>query len=141
MTEFVADTDRFPFETIDGETVLIDSQKGHLYLFAGTGPCLWQTFIGGANVDSAVAESTARYGEPAQSATRQFLQELVEAEMLLPAPSPATMSEVRPEVRWPETYEPPVLERYDEISEIISMDPIHEVDSDRGWPRQPDRGE
>jgi hypothetical protein len=50
-------------------------------------------------------------------------------------PSPAS-----PEIHaeWPATFVTPVIESYDEISDIINMDPIHDVDQDRGWPRRPD---
>jgi hypothetical protein len=27
------------------------------------------------------------------------------------------------------------LERYDDIADIIAMDPIHEVDENAGWPK------
>ena len=138
MTDFFcADTSRFPYETIDGETVLIDSAKGHLFLFAGTGPALWQRLIAGGTIDEVVAESIARYGESAESPTRQFLEQLAEAEMIRPGNSaPATIGEIA--VDWLDTFAAPVIERYDEISDIISMDPIHEVDPAKGWPHRLD---
>jgi len=134
---YLANTSRFPHETIDGETVLIDATKGHLFLFAGTGPRLWQRFIAGATIDGVVAESIARYGESAEAPTREFLTQLVEAELIRPGASTPTAG---PEISvdWPDTFEAPVIERYDEISDIISMDPIHEVDPDKGWPHRPD---
>lgn len=136
MTDFYfADTARFPHDTIDGETVLIDSEKGHLFLFTGIGSSLWQRVALGATIDGVVAESIERYGESAGNPTRQFLEKLAEAEMLrrgLPhVAAPA-------EIDWPTTFAVPIIERYDEISDIISMDPIHEVDPARGWPRRAD---
>jgi hypothetical protein len=128
-----ADTARFPHDTTGGETVLIDSKKGHLFLFSGTGPCLWQRFIAGGTIDEVVADSVARYGESAQAPTRQFLDELVAAEMLLPG-VPAGAADPGAEVPWASTFTAPAVKRYDEISDIISMDPIHEVDRDKGWP-------
>ena len=134
---YLADASRFPHETIDGETVLIDATKGHLFLFAGTGPRLWQRFIAGATIDGVVAEAIARYGDSAEAPTREFLDELVDAEMIRPgASTPTASAEIS--IDWPDTFEAPVIERYDEISDIISMDPIHEVDPDKGWPRGPD---
>ena len=53
--ELFADSDRFPHDTVDGETVLIDSRSGDLFLFAGVGPVLWQRFMLGATIDDAVA--------------------------------------------------------------------------------------
>ncbi len=135
---FYADTGRFPHETIDGETVLIDSKTGHLFLFTGTGPCLWERLASGETIDSVVGESTARYGESAEAPTRLFLEQLREAQMLAPgAPSPAVSADLSA-AQWPAAFAAPVMERYEEMSDIINMDPIHDVDQAKGWPRRPD---
>ena len=134
---FFANTSRFPYETIDSETVLIDSEKGYLFLFSGIGSWLWHRMIVGGTIDDLVAESVARYGVASESSIRQFLEELVEAEMIQPGLSAPTAIADSP-ADWPEVFEPPVIERYNEISDILSMDPIHEVDPAKGWPRQPD---
>lgn len=131
-----ADTARFPHDTIDGETVLIDSEKGHLYLFLGVGPQVWERLLAGASCDGLVNEVTARYGEEAAAPTRAFLDALEQAQMLrndlVPSPAPASAS-----LAWPETFLAPTLERYDQIADILSMDPIHEVDPSKGWPHLP----
>ena len=36
---------------------------------------------------------------------------------------------------WPSDYVAPQVERYDDIADIMMMDPIHEVDKTLGWPR------
>lgn len=137
---YFADTSRFPHETIDGETVLIDSAKGHLFLFAGTGPWLWQRLIAGGTIDEVVAESTVRYGDAAGDPTRQFLDNLIEAQMILPGTPPSAEAAEVHTSPWPAGFVAPVIERYDEISDIISMDPIHEVDPAKGWPHRPGDG-
>lgn len=140
MTQtYHADTGRFPHETIDGETVLIDAAKGHLYLFLGTGPLLWQRLIAGGILDDVVAESVARYGDSAGEPTRRFLENLVEAQMLVPGTPSAGVVDID-SMLWPAAFVAPVIERHDEISDIIAMDPIHEVDPAKGWPHRPDAG-
>ncbi len=131
-----ADTGRFPNDTIDGETVLIDSEKGHLFLFMGIGPQVWERLIAGASVDELVNEVSARYGAGAAVPTKSFIEALEQAQMLRndPAPSAAPASA---SIAWPESFVAPTLERYDQIADIISMDPIHEVDPNKGWPHQP----
>ena len=132
-----ADTGRFPTDTIDGETVLIDSEKGHLFLFTGSGPQIWQRLANGINPDVLVDELTARYGEPAVAPSRAFIEALEQARMLRkdPVPSAAPASQVP--ISWPPAFTAPALERYDQIADIISMDPIHEVDPAKGWPHRP----
>ena len=41
---------------------------------------------------------------------------------------------VSAELPMPETFVAPQIEKYDEISDIIAMDPIHDVDPTKGWP-------
>lgn len=127
-----ADTGRFPNDTIDGETVLIDTEKGYLFLFTGIGPLLWQRLWSGISPGALVDEVKAHYGESAAEPTRTFLEALEAADMLrIDAPldrSPA------PDLVWPSEFVAPALEQYDQIADIIAMDPIHEVDSSKGWP-------
>ncbi len=130
-----ADTSRFVHETIDDETVLLDSARGHLFLFTGAGPWLWHRMQRGGTIDEVVNEMSERFGVEAAAATRRFLDSLGEAGMLLPerpAGEPPTL------LPYPDTFAPPVLEKYDDIADIINMDPIHDVDPAQGWPRRID---
>lgn len=132
-----ADTGRFPNDTIDGETVLIDSEKGHLFLFTGIGPQIWQRLATGISTDALVEELTARYGQPAAAPSRSFLEALDQAGMLRKDPVPSAAPGSQTQISWPPTLTAPALERYDQIADIISMDPIHEVDPNKGWPHRP----
>lgn len=129
-----ADTARFPSDTLDGETVLIDSTRGHLFLFTGIASHIWQAYTEGTTTEALVAAVVGRYGESAMTPTRAFIESLEHAEMIV---------DVRPEVTddaspgdWPAVFTPPAMERYEDIADIIAMDPIHEVDQAQGWPRR-----
>jgi hypothetical protein len=127
-----ADTGRFPNDTIDGETVLIDTEKGYLFLFTGIGPQIWQRLGSGISPEALVHEVGSRYGESAAAPTRTFLESLEAAEMLrMDSPFDGAPA---PDLPWPSEFVAPALEQYDQIADIISMDPIHEVDSSKGWP-------
>ncbi|MCE9629706.1 MAG: PqqD family protein [Planctomycetia bacterium] len=130
----VADTTRFPHDTIDGETVIIDATCGHLFLLTGLGPWLWHRMIAGHSIDGLSAEVAARFGAEAEDATRRFLGELVANGMLQPQSS-AEPAAGEP-AALPDAFVPPAVERYDEIADIIAMDPIHDVDPTKGWPHR-----
>lgn len=129
-----ADSGRFPNDTIDGETVLIDARKGHLFLFTGIGSQIWQRLGAGASLDALIAEVVSRYGETAATPTLTFFQSLEGAEMLC-EDTPSTAASAAG-VSWPSDFVAPALERYDQIADIIAMDPIHEVDPGKGWPHR-----
>ena len=132
----IADTSRFPHETIDGETVLVDSELGHLFLFTGTGPWLWQRMTFGGTVDDVVGEVTARFGADAAEPTRRFLESLERAGLVRVAEPGSAVSRDDAAVRWPDVFEAPGMERYEDIADIIAMDPVHDIDTTKGWPHR-----
>jgi hypothetical protein len=127
----VANVARFPHETVDGETILIDAETGHVILLTGFASFLWGHLAGGIRAESLIAEVGARYGGEADAATRSFLQELRAAEIIVPTSEAVAAGTAPPP--WPGSFTAPVFERYDDIANIIAMDPIHEV-GDAGWP-------
>lgn len=133
------DDARFPHETMEGETVLIDADRGHLFLLTGLGPWIWSRFASASDRDAVVAEIAARFGDEASAACGTFIDSMRDLELLIETSGtndaePAT-DEIAPP--WPTAYEPPTLETFEDVSEIIRMDPIHEVDADSGWPNPP----
>ncbi len=134
MTDIlIANTARYPHETIDGETLLIDSETGHLMLISGIGPLLWERLVAGVAAGTLSAEVAARFGPEAGESCQAFLDALTDAQALIRAASPSAQL-AAPE--WPESFSPPVLERFDDIANIIAMDPIHGVDQSAGWPHR-----
>ncbi len=133
---FFADTARFPHETIEDETVLVDSQLGHLFLFTGLGPWLWQRMRRGGTVDGVVEEVTERFGADAAAPTLSFLETLVEAKLLRPDAALAGALGEDIGMPCPDVFTIPAMERYEDIADIIAMDPIHDVDTTKGWPHR-----
>jgi hypothetical protein len=37
-------------------------------------------------------------------------------------------------------YVPPVLERFDDVRDLLLIDPIHQVDQEYGWPKEMGNG-
>ena len=129
----VANTSRFPHETIDGETLLIDADTGHLLLLAGFASVLCGHLVNGTTVEALAGAVDARFGTDAAATTRNFLRELRDAQIVVPATGATPHTSAAP--AWPDSFTAPVLERYDDIAKIIAMDPIHDVDISIGWPR------
>ena len=129
----VANTSRFPHETIDGETLLIDADTGHLLLLAGFASVLWGHLVNGTTIEGLGGAVDARFGAEAGAITRNFLSELRDAQLVVPATGAVPPAAAMP--AWPDRFTAPLLERYDDIAKIIAMDPIHDVDTSVGWPR------
>jgi hypothetical protein len=137
------DETRFAQETIDGETMIIDTIRGHLIIVSGGGPFILELIRGGTSRANLLRDIGDRYGNDASVGARVFLDELAANGVLVekeqaqgsrqmashPASSDVQVTD------WPINLAPPVIERYEDIAEIIAMDPIHDVDAS-GWPRK-----
>lgn len=141
MKRLIADTDRFPHETLGGETVVIDAERGHLFLFTGLGPWLWDRMTTGGSIDEVVHEVVEHFGGSSEHSTREFL-DLLHTHGLLRDGSVTNSQGSRSSSfshrgePLPESFQAATLEHFDEIADIISMDPIHEVDPSKGWPNR-----
>ena len=111
-------------EVFDGEAVLINLRLGRYYALDERGTAAWRAISAGTSL---AALSEERPGEDVVS----FLVRLVEEELVvvsgaaLPAPSPNG----RPV---------PGIEVFTDLEDLLTLDPIHDVDPGSGWP-QPQR--
>jgi hypothetical protein len=129
--------DRFVHETIDGETIVMDTVSGRLLLLRDTAPLLLSMMGTGLSPADILLEISNRYGLEAGTQARDFFARLTELEVLPTQDIAGTGLAPKPAgaVDWPSNFAPPILELYDDIAHIITMDPIHDVDEDSGWPR------
>jgi hypothetical protein len=126
-------------ETIDGETIVIDLSTGTYYSLRGSGPTIWNAVASGASRETIIDDLENAYeatpGEIA-TATDAFLWEL-EAEQLIAqgngAGPIAHATSTPTDTRTP--FELPKLEKYEDMQDIILLDPVHMVD-DQGWPHR-----
>ena len=130
-------------ETIDGETIVIDLSTGTYYSLRGSGPTIWNAVASGASREAIIDDLENAYeatpGEIAK-AMDAFLSEL-EAEQLIAqgngagpgAPPTSPPADTR------SPFEQPKLEKYEDMQDIILLDPVHMVD-DQGWPHRAPAG-
>lgn len=126
-----SNVNRFPHETIEGETILIDAEKGVLLLLVGSAPWIWKRFTGGADREAVIKVVAAGFGDSAAAETAAFIDSMRARALLIPCPD--ARADATP---LPESFATPAMETFEDISEIIMMDPIHEVDPSAGWPNR-----
>jgi hypothetical protein len=129
-------------EVIDGEAVMIDLATGSYYSLNDIGSAIWASIEGGAAHTQIVETLAQRYDAPLPAIERavdELLDRLQQEGLVAvaPAEAPAPTS-LAPETtgtsgqRLP--FEPPKLDKYDDMQDLILLDPVHEVQQDRGWP-------
>lgn len=144
------------FEDFGDETILINLQTGHYYSLDPSAMALWDLLSQGVATHEVVEHVEARHPDDDGTIARsidELVTLLVTEQLLRPATRPRPLSEV---VRSPSAapdgapaggaetgtaFVPPVLAKYDDMAEMLLLDPIHDV-ADQGWPeveaRSPD---
>ncbi|CAB4633498.1 unannotated protein [freshwater metagenome] len=123
---------RFTVDALDGETIVMDLLDGHLYLFEAGAAVLLGHILAGNNTEHIELTVEKTYGQEALMAFQNLLRGLVEKGVVIEVAS--NQDVISSESDWPATLGEIVVTEYDDMSSIITMDPIHDVDSGRGWP-------
>lgn len=126
------DDGRFPSETLDGETVVIDTVTGQVVVFDGVASMIWQILRVGVDVDELETACVERYGAASRAIVSTFVDAVRDGEMVVPV---TVVERLPDDLAWPQEFAAPVLERFDGLVDLLTVDPIHDVDPATGWPR------
>jgi len=135
---FKINTPKVVHETIDGEVVIVNLEKGHYYSLVKTGVDIWAGIEQGMARGDILAEMVQRYNgsrEDIEKGVNTLLEELQTQELIIVDKTNTNGAThtvgVIHEV--PLAFEPPNLEKYTDMEDLLLLDPIHEVD-EMGWP-------
>jgi hypothetical protein len=142
MTAYTIDKSRFVFEQFDKEMVLINLEDGLYYNVSDTGTEVLHLLEQGLSVAEVLDVLSVRYSNTDElpALVESFVAELEKQGILLPLPQDAPASSVSTAKETPRngaetSFAPPVLTRFDDMQEILLLDPIHQV-SEQGWPNR-----
>ena len=118
-------------EDFDGQVVILNLANGHYFSLEGCAGDIWALLSEGHTPASILA--SINNGEPAiHDDSVTFLNTVMDLELLRPndaaGPNPAPIA-----TAWRK--DPPRLEIYKDLAELIYADPIHDVDDQAGWPK------
>lgn len=138
---FIAVRDQVVADRFGEETFLVNFRNGRYYAMRGAAGLIWRRLEQPQNASSIVGwlkrVSGGNLPGSAPSDIALFL-DLLKVQGLVAESSEAPTSEAPgAESGEASDYQSPVLEVFDDLSELISVDPVHEVDNERGWPVQP----
>lgn len=134
---FRINRDEIAHDIVDGEVILINTTNGCYYSLRGAAVPLWGEIEDGRSLDELRQWAAGHYGDPAApAAVDGFVAGLVADGVLLPseaAVGPSAIARRVPPAPVGAAFSPPVVERFTEMQDLLTLDPIHEVD-DLGWP-------
>lgn len=132
-------------QEIDGEVVAIHLETGNYYSLLESGATAWEALESSADLDTVVGRLTQRYeGAPEEMAepVGAFLEQLQAEGLIVPVDSDAASDDgetpsitAKAAASVPrEAFKAPMLEKFDDMQDLILLDPVHEVTEEQGWP-------
>lgn len=130
----------------DTEAAIINLKNGNYYSLDTIGAELWQLLEAGATVPEMTTALAARYDatpSALDAAARNFVATLQTEDLIIPVPAANGTTAPNPTANCllltndgpKKPFAPPVLERYNDMQELLLLDPIHEVE-EAGWPQR-----
>ncbi|WP_367914494.1 PqqD family protein [Leadbetterella sp. DM7] len=139
MRAFKLNESNIAMEVFDNEAVLINISLGKYYSVRGsTGVFVLGLLQDSVHKDFIISSLLLKYSEQKEIIEREvqmfidvLLQEEIIVETGLDSSTVATdgKTEMLP-------YEHLAIEVFDDMQELIMLDPIHDVDSGKGWPKR-----
>ena len=127
-------------ETIDGEVVIINLDKGIYYSLLKTGADVWSRIERQLSRHELIQEVARAYDgsiEEIAIAVDEFIANLLEEELIVvdanATATPTDNSSDTISIDKPR-FEKPLLEKFTDMEDLLLLDPIHEVDVEAGWP-------
>jgi len=141
IRKYGIDRTRLVAERFEDETVLVNVESGYYYSLSPTGADILELLEEGITADNL---PPALFGD-SENCERfrpqiDIFVERLAAEGIIIAREQergASTHNRLPRYAADAAYEPPVLERFDDVRDLLLIDPIHQVDLDYGWPRRP----
>jgi hypothetical protein len=124
-------------QEFEGEVIALNLEKGTYYSLRGLSAILWRDLAAGHPVETLAALMAAHPGGAQQ--VSEFATNLAAQGLLRPAPSgvaikaePAFAAAVPANTAIDLTFEV-----FDDMNSLILLDPVHDIDTSRGWPNPP----
>ncbi len=126
----------------DREVVALNVSAGKYFSLTRSAPAIWSQILDGARLDWIVSSAESAFIEPVEELRlhlETFLERLVEEGLVQRGSSDGrSANEQRPIPPTPAdraVFEPPRLERLENLSELIGLHPVVGI-GDKGWPHQ-----
>ncbi|AWV99996.1 PqqD family protein [Arcticibacterium luteifluviistationis] len=123
------------FEQFTDEFVVVNLPEGHYYSLRGTAFFMFQFLTKGSNassISSALAKHFDISEQDALKESEQFIDALLAHKLLLETEEEVVFNIPSPEVKSP--FLKPEIETFDDMKELLILDPVHDVDPQEGWP-------
>jgi hypothetical protein len=125
-------------ELVEGEVIAIDLDRGSYYSLLGPAAQVWSAIVAGRSAQEILAAVVpAPAAGSLEGSLEGFLNALMAEQLIRPTATQsgpaAQLSPAAPLAPWPA--EALRFERFTDMQDLLTLDPIHEVDEEAGWPK------
>jgi hypothetical protein len=126
-------------EIFDDEAVVINMETGVYYSLEGSAGVAWSLLESGCTVEElavGVASAYRSNSDELRADLGTFVEELLAETLLRAAAEDETGAEgaAIPARGDGAHYAKPGIKKYEDLQDLLLLDPIHEVDEETGWP-------
>jgi hypothetical protein len=130
-------------EVIDGEAIVLHLGTGRYFSARGCGAEVWSWLSASIGVAAVVDALTLTYEaapEVIAAAVDDFVGYLSQEGLIAPLSDDQAREVAAPSPKVAETtdprppFEPPAMETFSDLEDLLLLDPVHEVSTELGWP-------
>lgn len=135
MKNYQIATRGISFDHFEDETVAVNLPRGNYYSLRFTADFIFRRLVSVSNAEQVANALTQAYVidfEEAQTVAERFIARLLEEELLKETTTEASTTPIIETEK--KEFTQPVLEVFDDMQEMLMLDPVHDVDSTQGWP-------
>jgi hypothetical protein len=118
-------------QQFDDEIVVANFETGIYYSLIGTAADIWLGLKAGLAAEALAAAFSNCEAPDAAESVKNFVEELRAENIIAPCDNDSPPEAWSPQFSNP--FSKPVLDRFDDLRDLIFLDPVHDV-SDAGWP-------
>ncbi|MEM6942503.1 MAG: PqqD family protein [Pseudomonadota bacterium] len=135
-TTYSFNSENFAYEVFPDEVVVLDVIDGAYYSLGGSTPVIWSSLISGHAL-GAISKALAGSLHVTEEVAAQQLDELagrLRAENILAEGEPAATAPMLEATVG--GFVPFSFEKHVDMQDLLTLDPIHDVDRESGWPNR-----
>lgn len=137
MTCYSVNTEQIAYEVMENEIVIIHLDNGNYFNIEGIAIDIWNGILANLSIDNLVQFFVEAYQQEKtiiQDAIGNFIKQLESEELIIESTQEEekkelfTLTNIQPE------FTPPTLDKYEDMQDLLLLDPLHDVDENVGWP-------
>ncbi len=124
-------------ETLDGETIIINLENGNYYSTNASGAIIWDAIVTQYTAEQIMLSLENRYSVD-RAELEHCVQEVIQfllAENLISDSINSEPCILAISTQKKEPFLKPIIEKYEDMQEMLLADPIHDVEA-MGWPKR-----